>query len=488
MHATPHNLEAEQGFLGAILYDNLVLKSAPQLTPAMFFEPLHGRIYGVMLRRQKNGQASDAVTMRAEFADDETIKEMGGAAYFLTLLDCAPTLSRHAIGYGEAIRDCYWRREFIAIAERAASDAQSLTDSTTFPAIVAQTEQSLRSIVAGGGASDEGLDAVAVRVAEELRKPVQSGLRTGLRALDRLIGGLFDPDLIVLAGRPAMGKTAIATNLAVNVAQSQKVDEHGVVLRNRVVGFFSLEMGKDQLAMRALSRRSGEDGFAYSDFRSERFRPNADRVHAIANTLPPSLRIDDRGTHSVASIQSAARDIRSRYKALDLIVVDYLQLMEDARGAKDGRVQEVSAITKGLKALAKELRCPVVALSQLSRNVENRQDKRPQLSDLRESGSIEQDADSVLFAFREHYYLTNAEPKPREDEDETGFGIRRTSWERRCAETRNRMEIIAGKNRHGPTGACELWCDLSHDAIADVPEQTDSSPPSTRRPYYLRDE
>lgn len=483
MQPLPHNLDAEQGLLGAIIYDNALLRRLPVLTPGMFFDALHGRIFEVCVQKINAGALADVTTLRPVFERDEAIEEAGGATYLLTLAENAALTTGHAINYANMIRETASRRAFITLARDAANEAASLGES--FPSVLNRTEQAMHAILTGEGAKDVSLVDASAAVVEGLRAPYVPGVRTGLHDLDNMIGGLYAPDLIVLAGRPGMGKSSLATNIGANVARSYLVDENGRYKRSRVVAFFSLEMSAEQIAMRALSRFSGDTGFAYSAFRSSK-RPDADNVESIAQRLPRTLRIDDRGTQSVASIQSACRDIRSREGALDAVIVDYLQLMEDTRGARDGRVQEVSAITKGLKALAKDLACPVIALSQLNRALENRQDKRPQLSDLRESGSIEQDADSVLFAFREHYYLKNNEPKPRDDEDEQGFRIRKETWTRRCAETENTLEIIAGKNRHGPVGSCELWCDLSRDSISDQPQE--DSRPSTRRPYYLRDE
>ena len=480
----PHSLDAEQSVLGAILFDNATLERLPALTPDSFFDPVHGRIFATCAQRIQKGILADAVTLRDLFTRDGTLTDLGGANYLLILLENAARLTSHAIQYAEVVRDMASRRAIIKAAQSAIEAALSPGE-RNIADIVQEAERGVQGALAGGGTDEHvSLQDAAQRVVENLRHPLPPGVGSGLAALDRSLGGFYAPDLIVLAARPAMGKTSLAVNLAVNVARANKVDETGQHIRDRIVGFFSMEMSAEQLAGRALARSSsarGDLAFAYSDLRSRR-RPNADTVERFAQTMPVSLRINERGAHTLASLRAACRDIRAQHKALDLIVVDYLQLMADTAGRRDGRVQEISAITAGLKALAKDMNCPVIALSQLSRAVELRQDKHPQLSDLRESGSIEQDADIVLMVYREHYYLLQQEPQPREGETHAELQDRTFDWERRVAQAANKMEVLVAKNRHGPVGAIDLWCDLARDNVADF--SPTESQPATHRQYW----
>lgn len=457
--ALPHNLEAEQSLLGALLFDNRLFERLPALTPPMFFDPVHGRIFNAIATIVRAGGNADAVTLKARFADDPGMKELNGTRYLVQLMKFAAPLNTQALSYAELIRDLYQRREVFDLCQRTAA-AALLVDAQAqdIAEVIREGERGLSSLMAGGKAFVTAREAGA-EVVEGLRNPRPSGLRSGLAKVDRLLGGgLFAPDLIILAGRPAMGKTALADNLCANVAHADKV-----------VGFFSMEMDPNQVAARIMSRRSSStrDHFSYSSLRSPDARPAAAMVERFAKTLPETLLIDPTGAQTLAGIEASARAMRRHAGKLDLIVVDYLQLMRDAGARRDGRVQEVSEITAGLKALAKRLGVPVVALSQLSRAVENRADKRPQLADLRESGSIEQDADIVLFVYREHYYLERLNLEPFDGEERIAFDKRRDAHDTRLAETANEFELIVGKNRHSGGGAEKLWCDLAMDAIAD---------------------
>lgn len=281
--------------------------------------------------------------------------------------------------------------------------------------------------------------------------------------------------------------TSLAVNLAYNVARGHVVSEDGQPIRPRVVAFFSMEMSAEQLAGRALSRSSTGEGrmaFGYSNLYSREFRPRADAVSPLLKWMPETLRIDDAAAQSVANMRASCRDIRARFGGLDLVVVDYLQLACDPNTRKTNRVEEVTAISGGLKAIAKDMRVPVLALSQLSRQVESRADKLPQNSDLRESGSIEQDADIILFVYREHYYLNQNEPHEREGETRQEFEARKLAWMRRKAETQNVMTAICGKRRNGPVGTAELYCDLAHDVVSD-PQRNETEP--RRKPHWLED-
>lgn len=479
----PFSLDAEQGLLGAILYDNRTFERLPNLTGAHFYDPAHGRIFDVCAAIIAKKQLADAVTLREAFA--ETLHEVGGARYLLTLVQNAARMTSHAIEYANVILETSARRDLIAISQAAIDQASAIPQGETFADVLARTERGLSGLSLSDRGKDVGLRDAASGVVEGLKNPLPPGVGMGLSQLDKMIGGLYAPDLIILAGRPGMGKSSLAANIATNVARGARVFADGAHDRNRVVTFFSYEMSAEQLAARALARSStarGNLAFNYSDFRSQR-RPRAESVSPLLLTIPNTMRIFDRGEKTLGALRAGCREIRSRYGALDLIVIDYLQLMEDSSSRRDGRVQEVSAITSGLKAVAKDFNCPVLALAQLSRAVEQRQEKRPQLSDLRESGSIEQDADIVLFAYREHYYLANNPPKAYEEEEDFLFNKRKAEWEKRLADCEHEMEVIAGKNRHGANGTVKLWCDLAPDVIQDFSPHNE--PALTTRPHWM---
>lgn len=484
----PHNIEAEQALLGALMFDNSVLERLPVVLESDdFYDPVHGRIYAAIAGRIRAGALADGVVLKEMFARDGGIQEIGGAVYLIKLMEAAAPLTAQAQSYALLIRDLRARRDIYRICQETARKALNGDGDADAEGMANEAERALQRVVGAGGANDIGLQDAGVRVVENLSRPYR-GLSTGIYELDKLIGGLLAPDLIVLAARPAMGKTSLAVNIAYNVASGSVVDRDGQVIRPRVVAFFSMEMSADQLAGRALSRSSKSHGalaFTHSSLNASEYRPRSDDVAPLLLRLPQSLRIDDGGRRSVAHMRAVCRDIRSRYGALDLVCVDYLQLAVDPSARKDGRVVELGGITADLKGLAKDMSVPVVALSQLSRAVENRIDKTPQLSDLRESGSIEQDADTVVFIYREHYYLVQNEPHPRENEDDSDFGRRKRDWAQRKLETKNIMSAICGKRRNGPVGVTELRCDLAHDIVSD-PEPGNNGPPA-RRQHWMDD-
>ena len=482
--ALPHNLEAEQSLLGAILFDNETLDRLPcVLEPDDFFDPVHGRIYAAIAGRIRAGVLADGVTIKQAMKDDAALRELGGAgAYLMQMMERAAPISAQAHSYAMLIRDLRSRRDIYRVCQDTARKALAGGDADASD-IATEAERALQRIGGLGSARDIGLRDAGALVVENLSRPYR-GLSTGIGELDKLIGGLIAPDLIILAGRPGMGKSSLAMNIAVNVACDSVVDRDGQIKRPRVVAFFSMEMSAEQLAGRVLARNSkthGELAFGYSDLYAREFRPRPDTVAPLVPRLPNTLRIDDAAAQSVSRMRAACRDVRARYGGLDLVCVDYLQLAVDPGARKDGRVQEVTAITSALKGIAKDFSVPVLALSQLSRAVENRIDKTPQASDLRESGSIEQDADIIMFVYREHYYLSQNEPRGRENEDESDFDKRRRDWAKRKLETQNTCTVICGKRRSGPVGVSELRCDLAHDIISDPDPSTE---PAQRRPYW----
>ena len=457
LDALPHNVEAEQQLLGAILTTNEIYDRVASLVgPQHFFEPVHARIFEVLAARiQKNAVAS-AVTVKAFLEDDPGLKELGGPTY-LARLSGAAIGAYAARDYAQMIYDLAIRRELIALGRDISERAARVEVEVEPREQIVEAEQALYSL-AEQGQTDSGFqsflhavtDAVRVANAAYQRDGQLSGVSTGLVDLDGKLGGLHRSDLLILAGRPSMGKTALATNIAFSIARAYRKgklqDGTEGAVDGGVVGFFSLEMSAEQLAARILSEASEvpSDQIRRGDMTEPEFR----RFVEAAKTLEACpLFIDDTPALPISALATRARRLK-RMHGLDVLVVDYLQLVRPAK-AKDNRVNEVSEITQGLKAIAKELDIPVLALSQLSRQVESREDKRPQLSDLRESGSIEQDADVVMFVFREEYYAERE--KPSDDKLEA-----MAEWQARMEALHGRAEVVIGKQRHGPIGSVEL--------------------------------
>jgi len=450
----PHNLDAEQALLGAILVDNEVYnRVGDDVLPDHFYDPVHGRIFTELRRMIAAGKLADGVTLHDLFAKDGSLTDIGGAAYLAILVDAA-ALPGAAQEYAHIVIDLALRRELIRLGADILEQAHKPSVELVGREQIEAAEKELYAL-AEKGSSKGGFIAfneamsVSINMAEAAfqREGKLSGISTGLDELDHLLGGLHKSDLIILAGRPSMGKTALATNIAFNVAKrckrERQADGTMKSVEGGVVGFFSLEMSSEQLATRLLADFTGvpSDRVRRGDIQKADYEKLVDALTAL-NQLP--LYIDDTGGITISALTARARRLQ-RVHGLDLIVVDYLQLVT-ASGSKrtDGRVQEVSEITMGLKTLAKELNVPVIALSQLSRQVENREDKRPQLSDLRESGSIEQDADVVMFVYREAYYLERMEPDPSSE--------KHPEWVDKVNSLRRQAEVIVGKQRHGPIG------------------------------------
>jgi replicative DNA helicase len=463
--APPVNYEAEQALLGAILSNNRAYeKVADFLRPEHFADELHGRVFEACGKLIERGQTANAVTLKNLFEQDDALTEVGGAQYLAKLQSGTVTII-NAADYGRTIYDLYLRRELIDLGEDVVNDAFEHDLDQTAGQQIEAAEQKLYNL-AEAGQTEGGLspfksaviEAVNMAEAARSRDSHVAGVSTGFKDLDRLLGGLHHSDLLILAGRPSMGKTALATNIAYNAAAARRRDtapDGTTVESPQVVAFFSLEMSAEQLATRILSEQTNvrSDAMRRGEIKEEEF----DRIFETSRhlyTLP--LLIDDTPALSVPALRTRARRLK-RQQGLSLIVVDYLQLMQGPPGLRsENRVQEVSEITRGLKAVAKDLDVPVVALSQLSRQTEQRDDKRPQLSDLRESGSIEQDADVVMFLYREEYYLAREKPTQRANEKDDDFRKRQAAYNERREEARNKAEIIVGKQRHGPIGIIEL--------------------------------
>ncbi len=451
----PQNLEAEMAVLGAILASNTSLdKVSSFLKPEHFAEGLHARLYETISGMIGRGQVVTPVTLVTYFRDDEAMAELGGAAAYLGRLAAMAAPIVNITDYAKEIYELARRRALIEIGSDLVVEARSPDASTTASEIIEETEKALYEVAEearfgqGFATFSEAMkEAIDMAAAAYKRDGGLSGLSTGLKDLDEKLGGLQPSDLIILAGRPSMGKTALATNIAYHVARawdpSQDADSPHEA-SGGIVAFFSLEMSAEQLATRIIS---SEAGIPSNDIRRGKIDESQfGRLVEVSDeisTLP--LYIDDTGGLTIAQVAARARRIK-RQHGLGLIVLDYLQLLAgSARRASEGRVQEVTEITTGLKALAKELNVPIMALSQLSRQVESRDDKKPQLADLRESGSIEQDADVVLFLYRKEYYLGREEPAPNTPEYNT--------WQDEMAKVHGIAEILIGKQRHGPTGS-----------------------------------
>lgn len=460
----PMNVEAEAALLGALFLDNRCMEHVSEyLEPQHFALTGHARIYEAMLKLIERGQLADPTTLGPYFKSDDSLEEIGGAKYLAHLAASAINLV-NVPEYGRVVYEMHLRRELIVISQHIEHEAYDSDIDKEAIHQIESAEQSLFELatageVRGGFEPFKAALLTAVKNADiaHSRDGGLVGVDTGLKDINQLLGGFHRTDLLILAGRPGMGKTALATNIAFNAAKLRQEElARGETEGNgATVGFFSLEMSSDQLAARILSEQAqvSSDKMRKGELTNEEFSRIAS-VSAVLHELP--LFIDDTPALTVSALRTRARRLKRQHD-LGMIVVDYLQLLEGSKSSRnDGRVQEVSEVTRGLKALAKELEVPVLALSQLSRNVESREDKRPNLADLRESGSIEQDADVVCFLYRPEYYLQKAEPQERADESQDKFLDRLGRWEEQMAANRGRAEMIVAKQRHGPVGSVDL--------------------------------
>lgn len=461
LRLAPHNLEAEQALLGAILVNNEAFDRVSDfLEPGHFFEALHGRIFEVIAKLLRAGKVATPITLKTYLPD----LDLGGMTVpqYLVRLAANATTIINAAEYGRTIYELALRRNLISIGEGMVNRAYDAPVDESPRAQIEDAERKLYGLAEsgrfeGGFQSFASALKIAIDMASEAfkRDGGLSGTATGLHDLDQKMGGLQRSDLVILAGRPAMGKTALATNIAYNIAKAWRgervADGSTKTVEGGIVGFFSLEMSAEQLATRIVAEQSNIPSFKIrrGDISPEEFG----KLHeAVAEMQSIPLHIDQSGGISIAQLAARARRLK-RQHGLDFLVVDYLQLLTGASKKGENRVQELTEITTGLKALAKELNVPIMALSQLSRQVEQRDDKRPQLADLRESGSIEQDADVVMFVFREEYYLQNKEPKPGTEDH--------LKWQTEMDRVHGKAEVIIGKQRHGPTGSVQLQFDAN---------------------------
>ncbi len=440
----PSNIEAEQALLGSILVNNDIIDEISNIiTYKDFYDPLHSKIYNLIENLHNKGMIANPITLKNSLQSDENLSEIGGAEYLVKLTRFSSS-TKQSIDYAKIIHEKFVRRELVQISQTLSDESRDDTTDKSGEIIIQDTEKSLFDLAERGTFTqsfmkfNEALDQT-IEMATNAMKSDQGivGVPTGLDDLDERLGGLHKSDLVIIAGRPSMGKTALATNIAYHAAK--KILDGN---KKSSIAFFSLEMSSEQLSTRILSEQSRikSNDIRRGKVSEEEFNRLIETSRSI-HELP--LYIDETPAITISTLSNRARRIK-RLFGLDLIVVDYIQLMTTGSKRFEGRVQEISEITQGLKALAKELNVPVLALSQLSRAVEQRDDKKPQLSDLRESGSIEQDADVVMFVFREEYYELRKEPKMG--------SIEHAEWQSKMNEVIGRADIIIGKQRHGPTG------------------------------------
>tara|TARA_B100000963_G_scaffold101349_1_gene87648 strand:- start:10171 stop:11598 length:1428 start_codon:yes stop_codon:yes gene_type:complete len=445
----PCNLEAEQALLGSILVNNDIIDEISNVVnPHIFYDPSHVKIYEVIESLNNKGMIANPITLKNFFEKENILNEVGGTEYLVKLTRFSGSV-KQAGDYAKIIHEMYLRRELILISDTLNSDTLNANSKElNSEAIIESTEKSLFDLAERGSFSQSFLkfNKALDQTIEMATLAMQNdqgivGVPTGLTELDQKLGGLHKSDLVILAGRPSMGKTALATNIAYNAAQNIMKREE-----KSSVAFFSLEMSSEQLSTRILSEqaRIKSDDIRRGKVTEEEINRYIETSRNIYN-LP--LYIDETPAITIAALSNRARRIK-RLFGLSLLVVDYIQLMRSNSNKNDNRVQEISEITQGLKALAKELSVPVLALSQLSRAVEQRDDKQPQLADLRESGSIEQDADVVMFVYREEYYLERKQPKLG--------SIEHAEWQSKMNDVNGLADIILGKQRHGPTGTVKV--------------------------------
>ncbi len=440
----PSNIEAEQSVIGSIMVNNEIIDEVASIINfEKFHDPVHKKIYEVIENLNNKGLIANPITLKNYFESNNGISQIGGVEYLVKLTRFSSS-TKQTIDYAKIIHELYVKRELIKISEEINENSKNLENDKTGENIIEDAEQSLFKLAERGSFSQSyiSFNKAVDQTIQMATLAMQSdrgvvGVPTGLKDLDEKLGGLHKSDLIIIAGRPSMGKTALATNIAYSAAKNILDSKE-----KSSVAFFSLEMSSEQLSTRILSEQSR---IPSNDIRRGKVSEEQlnNYIETSRNIYDLPLYIDETPAITISALSNRARRMK-RLFGLNLIVVDYIQLMRTNSNKNDGRVQEISEITQGLKAIAKELGVPVIALSQLSRAVEQRDDKLPQLSDLRESGSIEQDADVVMFVFREEYYLEKKQPKLG--------SIEHAEWQSKMNDVNGLADIIIGKQRHGPTG------------------------------------
>ena len=472
LRIVPMNIEAEQALLAALLTSNSVYERISDfLRPEQFYDDINGKIFEAIAKLLENNQLADPLTLKNYFLQKDEMELIGGDRYLIELAKNAPILSNTAT-YGKLIYDLYQRREILKISDEITNEANSFDPETDASQIIEKAEVKLYNLSSSGEISQDFkkfstslVEAINSAESAYKREGQLSGIPTGFTDLDQLLGGLHKTDLIIIAGRPSMGKTALATNIAFKMVNTKSMDDEN---KKNIVGFFSLEMSSEQLATRILAEDS-----SISSEKIRRGQLNSNDFQKIVKSSQTlgdlSLYIDDSPNLSISALRTRARRLKRKY-GLNAIVIDYLQLIRPSLSRPDNRVLEIAEMTRNLKSLAKELNIPVLCLSQLSRQVEQRDDKRPQLSDLRESGAIEQDADVVMFIYREEYYIERKEPSPGTEDYQ--------KWQEKMAKIHNVAEVLVAKQRHGPIGKVTLhfegsttkFSNLSKSQIADSKE------------------
>ena len=458
LNELPNNIEAEQSVIGSILISNEIFDDINTIIKSNnFYDPMHRRVFDAIEKLIYSGMLANPITLKNYFDNDD---DKINIPEYLVKITKFSSSTRQAIEYAKLIYDLYVKRELIKISENIIDNARINDLDNNGQKIIETSEKALFDLAERGSFNsslvkfDSALK-LTIEMASSAYKNDEGivGVPTGLRDLDDKLGGLHNSDLVIIAGRPSMGKTALATNIAFNAAK--KLQDDG---KKSCIAFFSLEMSSEQLSTRILAEQSR---IKSNDIRRGRISEEEfDKfIETSKNISELPLFIDETPAISIAALSNRARRIKRIY-GLDMVVVDYIQLMTAASSRKDGRVQEISEITQGLKALAKELSIPVLALSQLSRAVEQRDNNKPQLADLRESGSIEQDADVVMFVYREAYYLERKEPRPAT--------VEYAEWQAKMSEVSNVAEIIVGKQRHGPTGNVFLEFEAMFTKFKDI--------------------
>ncbi len=457
----PCNIEAEQAVIASILVSNDIYDEvSPILDAQKFFDPIHLKLYETIEKLISKGLLANPITLKNYFENNKGLDELGGQEYLIKITKFS-TSAKQAIDYANIVQEMHVRRELIKISQSILDDAHTNSDvSTTGEEIIQSAEKSLFDLAERGHFNQSFMkfESALKQTIEMAKSAYQNeeglvGVPTGLTDLDSKLGGLHKQDLVIIAGRPSMGKTALATNIAFHAAKN--IAKKG---SKSTVAFFSLEMSSEQLSTRILSEQSR---IRSNDIRRGKVSEKEFEqfIETSKNIFELPLYIDETPAITIAAISNRSRRIKRLY-GLDLIIVDYIQLMRSDKKTEFNRVQEISDITQGLKALAKELDVPVLALSQLSRQVEQRDDKKPQLADLRESGSIEQDADVVMFVFREAYYLERKEP--------TLGSIEHAEWQQKMDEISSLAEIMISKQRHGPTGNVKVEFEAMYTKFKDL--------------------
>jgi len=456
----PSNIEAEQALIGSILVSNDIYDEiTPIIDSNKFFDPIHSKLFDTIENLISKGLLANPITLKNYFENNDGLKELGGQEYLINITKFS-TSTKQAIDYANIIHQMHVRRELIKISESVLNEASNNEVSSSGEDIIQNAEKSLFDLAERGHFNRSFLkfENALKQTIDMAKKAYQNeegivGVPTGLTDLDARLGGMHKQDLVIIAGRPSMGKTALATNIAFHAARN--IEKKGI---KSTVAFFSLEMSSEQLATRILSEQAK---IKSNDIRRGKVSENEFEkfIETSKNIYDLPLYIDETPAITISAISNRSRRIK-RLFGLDLVVVDYIQLMRSSGRKYDGRVQEISEITQGLKALAKELDVPVLALSQLSRAVEQRDDKKPQLSDLRESGSIEQDADVVMFVYRESYYLERKEP--------TLGSIEHAEWQQKMDEISQLADIMISKQRHGPTGNVKVEFEAIYTKFKDL--------------------